>query len=70
MSDIESIIRARLLETGKTLPEKKIAELVSQIERAGTQTLAFVGDAAVNAEANQANYSPSQHLRAITGGAA
>ena len=70
-TNTEAVIRARLLETDKTLSDEKIAELVRQIDGAGTQAMASIGEAALNAECNQAaNYSPSQHLRVITGAAA
>lgn len=70
-ANTEAVIRARLLETGKTLPDEKIAELVRQIDAAGKQAMAFIGEAALDAERNQsANYSPSQHLRVITGATA
>jgi hypothetical protein len=61
-------IKNRLSETGYVWTEEKIRAKASEIFNAGLEKTALVGQAALNAEAHKVkNYSPSQHLKVLTG---
>ena len=63
--EIETIVRAHLKESNKTLPDSEIRALVKRIEKAGLLKMASIGETALHAEKNGASYSPDAHLRAI-----
>lgn len=62
---IEARVRQRLAETKKSMTEEDIALLCKRIESAGLETMAMIGETAINAESNGARYSADQHLNAI-----
>jgi hypothetical protein len=68
IDEIILTIKNRLAETGNVWSEEKIRTKASEIFNAGLEKMCFVGQAALNADAHEAkNYSPSQHLKVLTG---